>query len=273
MTDGQVIALNMVTLRGGVDAARVETNLDYAADAGFDGVGLWVDTIRGWLGVGRDIDDLGRAVEQRNLAIDEICFVAVLDDDGAVADQTRVFQWAKQLGCPRVVCLYPRPENPLEKVRDDWAGFVGKIEHLGVCPAFEFIGPWENYNSPLAAWDVIRAGPGIGSMVFDTFHFWRGGGDLGQLESFPLDRISHVHLNDVKDAPREKAGDADRTYPGEGVIPLVDILRKLSANGFSGPLSVEIFGEVQKQDPGEVARRAYHSAAKTLARVESPGPG
>ena len=257
------VGLNLVTLKNGLDGACVEENLDRVSRAGFAGVGLWVPTIEQWLASGRTVAQLAREVAGRGLAVHELCFVSVLDEAGRVADRRNVFEWAQELGCSTVVTIYGNPEAPLERIRADWAAFVEKVQDTGVSPAFEFVGVWPRYNSPLEAWQVIQAGPDLGSMVFDTFHFWRGGGDLDQIGAFPAERINLVHLNDAKDVPREKAVDADRTYPGEGVMPLKEILRALVESGLVGPFSVEIFGEVQQQDPDQVAAHAYQ-ATRTL---------
>ena len=258
------IGMNMVTLRDGREAGLLLENLDRIASAGFQGVGIWTKTIEDWLGQGNTLSQLSDAVGSRGLNVDELCFVNALDDSGEAADRTREFEWAAQLGCGNVIAIYGNPDTPLEKVRADWAAFVERIEGIGVSPAFEFIGMWPQYNSPLSAWEVIKAGPELGKMVFDTFHFWRGGGDLTQIAMIPGDRVGLVHLNDAKDVPRNQATDKDRTYPGQGVIPLREILNGLRQRGFSGPLSVEIFGAVQEQDPGEVCTRAYEATERLL---------
>ncbi|MFW6158476.1 MAG: sugar phosphate isomerase/epimerase family protein [Planctomycetota bacterium] len=254
------IGLNLVTIRDGRDGGRLKDTLRLVKRAGFDGVGIWVNTIEDWVGSGRGIAQMAGLVRDAGLAVHEVCFVPVFDQDDRLLDQSRVFDWAAELGCPNVIAIYGRPTDPLEVARENWATFVAQVEHTGVSPTFEFIGPWPAYNSPDAAWEVVQAGPELGSIVLDAFHFWRGGGDLDGLDRVPGDRIALVHLNDVKDVPREEAKDSDRTYPGEGIIPLEEILRRLDANGFDGPLSVEIFGELQKEDPDEVAVRACETA-------------
>ena len=55
--------------------------------------------------------------------------------------------------------------------------------------------------------------------------------------------------------PRELLDQATRVIPGDGVTPLVTILRKLAEKGYAGPLSVELFlPKFQQGDPFEVAR-------------------
>ena len=63
-------------------------------------------------------------------------------------------------------------------------------------------------------------------------------------------------MNDYPaDPPREKIGDADRVYPGDGVAPLRAILRGLLANGFRGALSLELFNrDYWKQHPMTVVK-------------------
>ena len=254
------LGINLVTLKQGTEAKYLVPNLDRIRHAGFQGVGLWQSNIREWLQAGLTLANLREHMAGRHLKADEICFVEVLKQDGTVADQRQVFEWARELGAPAVISLYFRPDQPLPKAREDWAQFVRRVEDIGVAAAFEFIGPWPQYNSPLQAWEVIGEGPALGTMVFDTFHFWRGGCDMSQLEKVPGGRISLVHLNDARDVPRETAVDADRTYPGEGVIPLREILRGLIQQGFTGPLSVEIFGPVQQENPAAVCKHAYKAA-------------
>jgi len=258
------IGLNLGTVKNGTEAATLVPNLDRVRHAGFQGVGLWQNNILQWLQAGLTIQELHDHVTGRNLKVDEICFVEVLKRDGSVADQTNVFRWAKALGAAAVVCLYFRPDHPLDRVRSDWAEFVRTVQDIGVPAAFEFVGPWPQYNSPLQAWEVIQAGPELGTMVFDTFHFWRGGCDLSQIEKIPGNRVSLAHLSDARDVPSQTAVDADRTYPGEGVIPLRQVLTGLVEQGFTGPLSIEILGGAQEQNPATVIKHAYEAARKLV---------
>jgi sugar phosphate isomerase/epimerase len=63
-------------------------------------------------------------------------------------------------------------------------------------------------------------------------------------------------MNDYPaDPPREKITDAHRVYPGDGVAPLVEMLRDLRRLGFSGFLSLELFNrDYWKQDALLVAK-------------------
>jgi sugar phosphate isomerase/epimerase len=92
-------------------------------------------------------------------------------------------------------------------------------------------------------------------MLFDCYHFWSGHSKFEDLDLVQPGDIAHVHFQDVPDMPRELLGQATRVIPGDGVTPLVKILRKLSEKGYAGPLSVELFlPQFQRGDPYEVAQ-------------------
>ena len=109
--------------------------------------------------------------------------------------------------------------------------------------------------------------PPVG-MVIDTFHFHAGGSVLPDLDRVPIDRLFVVHLNGCEDLPKPELADAHRLYPGEGVIPIEEILSRLRARGFDGVASIEIFRpEYWEQDPRAVARTAKAKATEILTKV------
>ena len=80
----------------------------------------------------------------------------------------------------------------------------------------------------------------------------------------------HVfHMNDYPASPpREKATDADRVYPGDGVAPFTQILRDLHGIGFRGFLSLELFNKkYYQQDPLVVARTGLEKMKAAVAKV------
>ena len=93
--------------------------------------------------------------------------------------------------------------------------------------------------------------------LFDCYHFWSGQSKFEDLDLITPGDIGHVHFQDVPDMPRELLDQTTRVIPGDGVTPLVRILRKLSEKSYAGPLSVELFlPRFQQGDPYDVAREA-----------------
>jgi len=109
-------------------------------------------------------------------------------------------------------------------------------------------------------------------ILFDCYHFWSGQSKFEDLDQLRPGDIGHVHFQDVPDMPRELLDQTTRVIPGDGVTPLVKILRKLGEKGYEGPLSVELFlPKFQQGDPFEVAReiRQKSEAVMRQARVIS----
>jgi sugar phosphate isomerase/epimerase len=101
--------------------------------------------------------------------------------------------------------------------------------------------------------------------MFDCYHFWSGLNKLEDLDQIRPSEIGHVHFQDVPDIPRELLDNTTRIIPGDGVSPLIHILRKLADKGYTGPLSVELFlPKFQQGDPFEVAREIRQKAESVM---------
>ncbi|MFN9940224.1 MAG: TIM barrel protein [bacterium] len=80
--------------------------------------------------------------------------------------------------------------------------------------------------------------------------------------------IAIFQFNDAPAAPaRDELQDRHRVYPGDGVLPLQQVLRDLRQTSFTGCVSLELYNEEYwKQDPMTVARTGLE---KTLAVIRS----
>lgn len=108
------------------------------------------------------------------------------------------------------------------------------------------------------------AHPNLAPML-DCYHFWSGLNKLEDLDLLRPSEIGHVHFQDVPDMPRELLDNTTRIIPGDGVSPLIHILRKLAEKGYAGPLSVELFlPKFQQGDPFEVARETRRKAESVM---------
>jgi 2-keto-myo-inositol isomerase len=101
--------------------------------------------------------------------------------------------------------------------------------------------------------------------MLDCYHFWSGMGKFEDLDMLKPGELAHVHFNDTPDIPRELFGQTTRLIPGDGVSPLVRILKKLAEKGYDGALSVELFlPELQGGDPREVAAQIRTKCEKVM---------
>jgi sugar phosphate isomerase/epimerase len=265
MMTAERVALNLVTLKGEHDAKHLLHKVKTAAKAGFGGVGIWAEDTDAWLGSGKRLRDLHHAVTDQGMKVVELCEVTVCDGHGSVADRTREFAAAEGLAAPLVAVAYNNPGASLDEAKKDWTKFLDLLSDVeGVRAALHFKGDSRNLNTLDLAWDVVSAGPPSGCLLLDAYDFWRGQSPAGSLNAVPVELISMVHLSDVKNVPREKATVADRTFPGEGVMPLTYIVSTLVRRGYQGPFSVEIMGECQRRECLETAEEAFRTARKLL---------
>jgi 2-keto-myo-inositol isomerase len=259
------VALNLVTLKGEHDARHLLQKVKTAAKAGFRGVGIWAEDAEAWLGSGKRLRDLHHAVTDQGMKVVELGEVTVCDGRGGVADRTREFAAAEGLAAPLVAVEYNNPDASPEEIKKDWAKFLDLLSDVeGVRAALHFKGDSPNLNTLDLAWDVVTAGPPNGCLLLDVYDFWRGQSPAVSLNAAPVELIGIVHLSDVKNVPREMATTADRTFPGEGVMPLTHIISTLVRRGYLGPFSVEIMGECQRRECLETAEAAFRSARKLL---------
>jgi len=104
--------------------------------------------------------------------------------------------------------------------------------------------------------------------MLDCYHFWSGLNKFEDLDLIRPGELAHVHFQDVPDIPRELLDNTTRLIPGDGISPLVRILRKLAEKGYSGPLSVELFyPQFQQADPYELARRIRDRAEPVMRQA------
>ena len=105
--------------------------------------------------------------------------------------------------------------------------------------------------------------------MLDCFHFWSGMGKFEDLDLLQPGELAHVHFQDTPDIPRELFGQTTRLIPGDGVTPLVRILRKLAEKQYDGALSVELFlPQLQSGDPYQVATEIRTKCEKVMREAD-----
>jgi sugar phosphate isomerase/epimerase len=119
---------------------------------------------------------------------------------------------------------------------------------------------------------VESAGADDAGVLIDTLHLARAGGAPGDLDALGGARLPYVQLCDAASAEPAGADQAalrravqeavaHRLPPGEGVLPLADVLRRISPHA---PVSVEAPNPAARSDPAGWIRRLA-DAARRLA--------
>ncbi|HHY47717.1 MAG TPA: sugar phosphate isomerase/epimerase [Firmicutes bacterium] len=265
-----------------LEKADFEIDLRVAAAQGYDYLEIWGDKLFRYL-------ERHSIAESRKLIMDSGVRPLTINaiDDFTFQDSAgfgrikqlckRMCSLAADLGCPYVIlCPSPKPAgiSPLEVRLETISALrelAGIAHGYGIGLAFEFLG-FQNCSVRTLedAWDIVREADcdNVG-LVLDTFHWYAGGSSLDAIGAVDPSRIYVVHVNDSEDLPKDRLEDRHRLLPGDGVIPLKDILRSLADIGYEGVLSIELFRpEYWQWEPEKFARIAME---KTRAILDACG--
>lgn len=172
--------------------------------------------------------------------------------------------------------IYSTTATTIKPTADDYKTAAANVREVGEVAAqfkltamFEFVRTSSFASTLTSLLSITRAAaqPNVGPL-FDCYHFWSGLNRLEDLDTLRPGEIKHVHFQDTPDMPREMLDTTTRVPPGDGVAPLVAILRKLSEKGYSGPLSVELFlPKYQEGDPFAVASEIKTKAEAVMRKA------
>lgn len=255
---------NTSTIRG--QKLDLPAQIDVAASAGYSAVELWVGDVESFARNGGSLRDLAGRIRDRGLHVPStISFFSWLSDDparrkAALEQAKREMDLVRQLGATRIAAP---PAGATEKRVDllqaalRYRQLLEIGSSLGVVPQLELWGISKSLSrvGEVACVAMESAHPQA-CLLLDVFHIYKGGSDFGALR-FLNGSVMHVlHMNDYPAVPpRVRITDAERVFPGDGVAPLVMLLRTLRNIGFRGDLSLELFNPAYwKQDPHLMAR-------------------
>ncbi len=258
--------------------ADLPKDIEVAALAGYDALEIWGAKLEEYLR-SHSVADLGRLFEEskiRPLSINSIEFITFKSGsewDKVASACHEYCRIAQAIGCQSVVVVpSPRPAGlqdahvARESVRAlrELSSIAGGY---GVSLAFEFLGfEWCSVVTLDQCSAIVdEVGRDNVGMVLDTFHFFAGGSELDSISRVNPTRLLILHMSDAEAKPRRELQDADRLFPGDGVIPLRAMLERLRRIGYDGFASVEIFRpEYWEWDPLRLAQTARQKALEVL---------
>jgi 2-keto-myo-inositol isomerase len=258
--------------------ATLPQDIAAASAAGFKALEIWAAKMDAFLkdsSVGA-LKALLDAAGVRPASINSIEFITFRPPQEYAAVKARCQELcalAKGIGCTKIVVVpSPTPEKVgWSQIQDESVRVLRELAEIAatydVQLAFEFLGfQWCSVRTLELCWSVVKEvnRPNIG-LVIDTCHFYAGGSDLRVIQEVDPLKILIFHINDVEERPRDTIEDAHRLLPGEGVIPLDDILVGLKQIGYDGLCSIELFRpEYWERDPTELASAARAATIRIL---------
>lgn len=245
-----------------------------AAEAGYDGIELWVKDIESYLDNGGTIQKLRNAAENHGISVvNAIAFFKWSDEDDEIRKQglkqaEREMSWLAELGCGAVAappCGNVRDVS-LETIAVHFAELVELGRRIGVEPYLEFWGRAEKLSRlSEAIYIAIESEIRDAKILLDPFHMYTGGSNVDDLSYLTREHIGIVHVNDYPVSPsREHIADRDRVFPGDGIAPTQKIADYLNHCGYRGYVSLELFIEdFGSQTPLMVARHGLEKITES----------
>lgn len=166
---------------------------------------------------------------------------------------------AKALGAPLVNLVHiGGGPTPLEALAGAFAEACRVASDRGIALAIEFL-PGTGIPDLATCANVVRqSGVNNGGVLLDTWHFARGGGTLDALDSATAALVSALQISDRSpDQDREPyVPMRGRKVPGDGALPLAEIVRRVRTANPAIRLGVEVLSnEMDALGPIAGARR------------------
>jgi 2-keto-myo-inositol isomerase len=270
--------LNTATIRG--HKLGIVKEIEVAAQAGYDAIEPWVDSIGDYTRNGGSLPDLKKRISDSGLTVEgSIGFPEwVVDDDTrrskGLERAKQEMDMVAQIGGKRFAAppagATGLPKLELMKLAERYRTLLEAGEQLGVTPQLEVWGFSKNLGRLSECVAVaMETGHRKACVLADVFHLYKGGSDFQGIGLLGAEAIQVLHLNDYpNDPPREKIDDSYRLYPGDGVAPLTELLQVLRRIGGRKVLSLELFNrKYWSEDASEVARTGLARMKAVVAKT------
>lgn len=258
---------------------NVKEQISVAAEAGYQGIELWVKDIDAYVAAGGTISELRRYISDTGIAVvNAIAFFAWTDEDQRTREQAFIqadkeMRMLAELGCAAIAAP---PFGNVEQVSLDamaanFAKLADMAGDIGIKPYLEFWGRAKRLSTlSEAVYVAMKSGVADARLLLDPFHMYVGGSSIDGIAFMNGARIGIVHVNDYPAAPdRASIADRERVFPGEGIGPSRKLAETLFESGYSGHLSLELFMEnFGGKSALEVARHGLDTMARAY-RIET----
>ncbi|MGN0832663.1 MAG: sugar phosphate isomerase/epimerase family protein [Kiritimatiellia bacterium] len=272
--------LNPSTIRG--YKLDLPQQIQVAVKAGFDGLEPWLCDIHKAKGKGQ-VKAIRKLCEDNGFAlVNGIGFAkwAVSDETErakGLEELKRDMEVLRELGCGFVAAPPFGIHKGGEKV--DLPTLAGRYERvleigeaMGVKPILEFWGHSTNLSRLSEALYLLAELPRAAKqpILADAYHMYKGGSSYAGLELLAPEMLPVMHVNDVPPSmsdKRELLVDADRIWPGDGIVPWAQIGETFRQRGLRPALSIELFNpEYTKSTPDDTVKTALQKVKQLKAK-------
>lgn len=222
-----------------------------ADEAGFDAIEPWDGELAEYEEQGGNLKELGQEIRDRGLFVPSVIGLwnalppTEEEWEASLKDTRNRMRMASEIGSEHVQTI-PNTVGDnydLGWVADRYRELIEiGINDYGIKPAIVFVKffPLKTLGEATAV--AMNADHPEARVIPDTFHMYISGGGFEGINMLQGESIAIFQFADAPGSPAPgEQEDSDRVFPGDGVLPLPDILRDLKATGFSGCVSLELY--------------------------------
>jgi len=259
-----------------VDKVPMRERIEIAARAGYDGFGFRPGHAQRAVADGYTFAEIQSDIRAHGLEVFELGFLSDWwlpngENADSIEHERALHRLKRYYGGRHMMTISGPLDDGVDAVAERFAGVCRRAAEYKLKVALEFL-PWTDVHTIEQAWEIVeKAGEPNGSVVMDTWHFFRGGSTFDQLRKVPAGRISVIQLSD---GPLGDVGDElDATFrrrriAGEGEFDLAGLFAVLKETGVNAPIGVEVLNdELRALPPEEAAQRALDGTKAFLAQV------
>jgi len=270
------ICLDTATIR---PVKGLEKKVEIAIAAGYDAIEPWDRDLEEYEKNGGDLKKLGAKIKEAGLFVPSMIGLW-----GCIPKNEEEFQkslpatknrmrMASEIGCTYVQAI----PNQVGENYD--VAFVAScyrrlleigIKEYNVIPALVFVKMFPLKTMGQATAVALDANHPEAKIIPDVYHMYISEGGFEGLKFLNGDIFAIFQFNDAPKGMEISAmEDKHRVFPGDGILPLPQILKDLKNTGFNGCISLELYNpEYYSRDLLEVAKIGLQ---KTLSVIKVAG--
>lgn len=268
------VCLDTATIR----PASLEDKVKFAAEAGYDAIEPWDGELDEYEKKGGNLKDLGKKIKDLGLFVPSVIGLwnalppTQEAFDESLKDTRRRMKQASDLGSQHIQTI---PNTVGDNWNQKWVAAryrdvleIG-LKEFNIQPALVFVKFFALKTFGQAMGVALDANHPKAQIIPDTFHMFISEGGFEALKLVKGDSIAIFQFADAPEGiPADKQQDSDRVFPGDGILPLPQVLRDLKATGFQGCVSLELYNpNYWKQDLFTVAKTGLEKTVEVIRKA------
>lgn len=269
------ICLDTATIR----PASLKEKVAIASEAGYDAIEPWDGELEEFEENGGDLQKLGKEIKDRGLFVPSVIGLwnalppTEEEWEASLEGTRRRMRMAADIGAEHIQTI-PNTvgENyDLNWVTDRYRDIIQiGMEDYNIKPALVFVKFFPLKTMGEAAAIALNADHPEAKIIPDTYHMHISQGGFDGLSLLDGDAIAIFQFADAPDSPTvDQLEDKHRVFPGDGVLPLPNILSDLEQTGYRGCISLELYNpSYWERDLQEVAETGLRKTLDVIEQAE-----